>query len=165
MSHDVDRAGRQGDQAAHERARCRAVHPADVVELARWTAEYYAAGARRGDHRGAAAQDTRRARRLAQDDAQSSSLTAAGMDVQTAKVEPPRQREALEMLAGAPRAWPSAELAAARRGRRPRHRLPKAGLVSVRQERVDRDPFESSSLEARSRWTPSGASRSSRTPR
>ena len=41
--------------------------PADVVALARWTAEYYAAGVGRDDHRGASAQDARRCARCAQD--------------------------------------------------------------------------------------------------
>jgi primosomal protein N' (replication factor Y) len=74
------------------------------------------------------------------------SLTAAGMD-QGAKVSP-RQRETLELLAAAPGGLASAELARRGIGADLVTRLLKGGLVSVRQERVDRDPFESSSLDA-----------------
>ena len=42
--------------------------PQDVVDLARWTAEYLRGRRRRGDHGGAPAEGTRRARRRAQDD-------------------------------------------------------------------------------------------------
>ncbi len=115
--------------------------PADVLSLARWTAEYYGAGAgetitavlppKTRDERA----DAHKKRRVA-------SITAAGLDALDRGT--PRQREALAILSGAAGGVATVELA----GRGISHvvlvRLARAGLVSVRHERVDRDPFESS---------------------
>ena len=124
--------------------------PADVVELARWTAEYYAAGAGRDDHGGAAAEDARRAGRRAQDAVRVAAITAAGLETVARRAADRRrrrrakQREALDLLAGAParhadaRSSPRAAFSAddAARGSRG------AALISLRQDRVDRDPFD-----------------------
>lgn len=119
--------------------------PSDVVELARWTAEYYAAGPGEAitavlppKTRGERADSHKTARVIA--------LTAAGSDPELRVT--PRQREALDILAGAPDGVASSELARRGVGADMVTRLLKAGLVSVRQERVDRDPFDSASLEA-----------------
>lgn len=119
--------------------------PSEVVDLARWTAEYYAAGP--GEAITAILPPKTRDERVdAHKTARVVTLTAAGQDPQLQVT--PRQREALDILAGAPDGLPSAELA--RRGVPADlvRRLLKAGLVSARQERVDRDPFDTSSLEA-----------------
>ena len=119
--------------------------PSEVVDLARWTAEYYAAGP--GEAITAILPPKTRDERVdAHKTARVVTLTAAGQDPQLQVT--PRQREALDILAGAPDGLPSAELA--RRGVPADlvSRLLKAGLVSARQERVDRDPFDTSSLEA-----------------
>lgn len=119
--------------------------PSDVVELARWTAEYYAAGP--GEAITAVLPPKTRDERA---DAHKTSrvvmLTAAGTDA--ALTVTARHREALDLLAGAPEGLASAELA--RRGVSADivSRLAKAGLVAVRRERVDRDPFAAASLEA-----------------
>jgi primosomal protein N' (replication factor Y) len=112
--------------------------PGEVVELARWTAEYYAAGP------GAAITavlppKTRADRADAHKTRRIVSVTAAGLDPSVALT--PRQREAVAMLQGAPRGIASAELAERGIGADLIARLLKAGLVAVRQERVERDPF------------------------
>ncbi|MEQ1731384.1 MAG: DEAD/DEAH box helicase family protein, partial [Vicinamibacterales bacterium] len=119
--------------------------PSDVVELARWTAEYYAAGP--GEAITAVLPPkTRDERADAHKTSRIVSLTAAGTDPDV-KVTT-RQREALDILAGSADGLAAAELA--RRGVSADivSRLQKAGLVAVRQERVDRDPFAAASLEA-----------------
>ncbi|MFN7981078.1 MAG: primosomal protein N' [Vicinamibacterales bacterium] len=114
--------------------------PSDVVELARWTAEYYAAGA--GEAITAVLPPkTRGTRADAHKTARVVSLSAAGLDPDV-KVTA-RQREALDILRGAPEGIASSELA--RRGISADlvTRLVKAGLVQTRNDRVERDPFES----------------------
>jgi len=124
--------------------------PADVVALARWTAEYYAAGPgntimavlppkTRGDRA-----DSYKTVRVA-------AITAAGLalvDVGPSRLGPytgrltEKQRDALDILAGAPAGVPTAQLTARGIGADTVSRLVRNGLASVRQERVDRDPFD-----------------------
>ena len=119
--------------------------PADVVSLARWTAEYYAAGAgetitavlppkTRGDRA-----DAHKTRRVA-------ALTAAGLGALESPALTSKQREALEILSGVPDGLPTPALAARGIGADTVSRLARQGLIGLRQERVDRDPFESASL-------------------
>jgi primosomal protein N' (replication factor Y) (superfamily II helicase) len=117
--------------------------PPDVVDLARWTAEYYGAGAgetitavlppkTRGERA-----DSHKTRRIA-------TLTAAGMeglDRGTAK-----QRDALATIGGSVTGMSTAELAAKGFSADTLGRLARHGLVSFRQEVLDRDPFDSSTL-------------------
>jgi primosomal protein N' (replication factor Y) len=112
--------------------------PPAVVELARWVAEYYASGV--GDAipmllppmaRGGRA-DAHKTRRVA-------SITAAGLEA--AEVSAGRRREALDLLRAAPDGLPTAELAARDIAADVISRLVKLGYVSVRQERIVRDPF------------------------
>ncbi len=119
--------------------------PSDVVELARWTAEYYAAGPSEAIT-AVLPPKARDERADAHKTSHIVSLTAAGTDPGV-KVTT-RQREALDILAGTPDGVSRVELA--RRGVSADivSRLQKAGLVAVRQERVDRDPFAAASLEA-----------------
>jgi primosomal protein N' (replication factor Y) len=114
--------------------------PSEVVELARWTAEYYAAGI--GDAipmllppmaRGARA-DAHKKRRFV-------ALTAAGQEALSADGElTDRQRKTLALAAGAADGVAAAELTARGLGAAV-SRLTSLGYLSVRQERVERNPF------------------------
>jgi primosomal protein N' (replication factor Y) (superfamily II helicase) len=119
--------------------------PADVVSLARWIAEYYAAGAgetitavlppkTRGDRA-----DAHKTRRVA-------ALTAAGLGALESPSLTSKQREALEILSGVRDGLPTPALAGRGIGADTVSRLARQGLIGLRQERVDRDPFESASL-------------------
>jgi primosomal protein N' (replication factor Y) len=121
--------------------------PADVVSLARWTAEYYAAGAgetitavlppkTRGDRA-----DAHKTRRVAV-------LTAAGLGALESPALTSKQREVLEILSGVRDGLPTPALAARGISADTVARLARQGLIGLRQERVDRDPFESASLAA-----------------
>jgi len=113
--------------------------PPEIVALAQWTAEYYACGV--GDAipmllppmaRGARV-DAHKTRRVA-------AITAAGLDAIGAATV--KQREALELLAGSPDGIATGDLA--RRGIQAAvvSRLARQGYVSLRQVRIDRDPFD-----------------------
>jgi primosomal protein N' (replication factor Y) len=147
--------------------------PADVVALARWTAEYYAAGP--GDTimavlppktRGERA-DSHKTVRLASITAVGSEAIGSGPsklgpyapdvaldvapDVGAELARPSitaKQREALDILAGAPAGIPTARLAARGIGADAVARLVRHGFATVRQERVDRDPFEAAPFAA-----------------
>ena len=143
--------------------------PADIVALARWTAEYYAGGV------GAAITavlppKTRGHRADAHKTVRVVTITAAGLqlsEVMSSSPQPtenasdghryrsnagttrqtsPRQLAALQMLAGSPDGLPVPQITG--RGVTPDviTRLARHGLVSIRQERIDRDPFEVASL-------------------
>ena len=119
--------------------------PADVVDLARWTAEYYASGPGEAitavlppKTRGERA-DAHKMHRLVV-------VTAAGQDPTITVTA--RQREALDILAATPAGIASAELSKRGVSADMVNRLQKAGLVTVRQARLDRDPFAVEVLEA-----------------
>jgi primosomal protein N' (replication factor Y) len=135
--------------------------PEDVVALARWTAEYYAAGAgetitavlpprARGDRA-----DAHKTRRVA-------AITTAGLDAlqpNGAAAATTRHLDALTLLSAAPQGLPTAELAARGIGPEMVSRLVRRGLVAVRRERVHRDPFETAATripaaDSRPRLTP-----------
>jgi primosomal protein N' (replication factor Y) len=135
--------------------------PPDVVDLARWTAEYYAAGP--GDTitsvlppkaRGARA-DAHKTMRVA-------SITALGLDVvagpsqgrEEGGADKPalqqvttKQREALDVLASSPDGIPTAQLASRGIAADVIGRLVRHGFVSIRQDRLDRDPFQTAAVE------------------
>jgi primosomal protein N' (replication factor Y) len=121
--------------------------PADVVALARWTAEYYAAGAgatitavlpphTRGDRA-----DAHKTKRVA-------AITAAGLGALDQEAITTKQREALTMLAGCADGVPTPTLAARGISAAIVSRLVRDGLIALRQARVERDPFETASIEA-----------------
>ena len=127
--------------------------PESVVDLARWTAEYYAAGP--GDTitavvppkaRGARS-DAHKTRRMA-------AITAAGLEVLQSAVADDsgrgeatsRQREALALLAGVPDGMPTAELTGRGMSSDVLARLARRGFIAFRSDRVDRDPFETATL-------------------
>ena len=119
--------------------------PEDVVALARWTAEYYAGGA------GAAitAVLPPKARGLRADGHKTIrvvSVTAAGLEAVNGGSDglTVKQGAALAMLSGAPAGIPAPRLAANGIGADTIARLKRHGLVSIRHDRIDRDPFESS---------------------
>jgi primosomal protein N' (replication factor Y) len=113
--------------------------PAEVVDLARWTAEYYAAGAGEAitavlppKTRGERA-DAHKTRRVA-------TITAAGLERPDTLT--PKQLAALDLIAGSATGVSTAVLAAQQVGPDTIARLVRHGLVAVRHDRVDRDPFE-----------------------
>jgi primosomal protein N' (replication factor Y) len=119
--------------------------PPEVVELARWTAEYYAAGP--GDTITAVLPPKARGGRAdAHKTVRVVSATIAGVEAMAAGTVTVRQREALELLAAAPEGVASPELGDRGVTADVLSRLFRAGLVSVRHERVDRDPFETASV-------------------
>jgi primosomal protein N' (replication factor Y) len=115
--------------------------PPDVVALAQWTAEYYAAGV--GDTipallppmaRGARA-DAHKTTRVA-------AITAIGLEALSGDEKlTGKQREALELLSGTPTGIGTPALAARGIAADAISRLAKRGYISLRQDRVDRDPF------------------------
>ncbi|HXD73918.1 MAG TPA: DEAD/DEAH box helicase, partial [Vicinamibacterales bacterium] len=118
--------------------------PADVVELARWTAEYYAAGP--GDTITAVLPPMARGGRTdAHKTIRVAAITAAGLE---AVHDPEKvalrdtQVDALRLLAGVPAGISTPELAARGIAADAVARLAKKGFVSLRADRVDRDPFE-----------------------
>ena len=126
--------------------------PADVLSLARWTAEYYAAGP--GEAILAVLPPkTRGDRSDAHKTARVVSLTPAGQaqvttDGSATETEAPRGRaltsrqvEALALLTGAPEGLPTRTLAARGVTAATLGQLLRRGLLSERRERVERDPF------------------------
>ena len=124
--------------------------PQDVVALARWTAEYYAGGA------GAAITavlppKARGPRKDAHKTIRIVSITAAGLEAinsvddatNVGRQVTEKQRSVLEKLSGAPAGIPAPQLAGDGIAADTIARLKRHGLVSIRQDRIDRDPFES----------------------
>jgi len=134
--------------------------PADVVDLARWTAEYYAAGP--GDTITAVLPPMARGGRSdAHKTIRVASITAAGLDFVERPFQgregggpesggggPERpalrasQLQLLELLAGTPAGISTPELASRGIAADAVTRLAKRGLISLRADRVDRDPFD-----------------------
>jgi primosomal protein N' (replication factor Y) len=122
--------------------------PPDVVALARWTAEYYAAGV--GDTIPALLPPMARGGRAdAHKTIRVAAVTAAGLEAlaPTDVGRPlngrltPKQREALELLAGTPTGIATPVLAARGIAADAISRLAKHGYISLRNDRVDRDPW------------------------
>jgi primosomal protein N' (replication factor Y) len=112
--------------------------PAEVVGLARWTAEYYAAGV--GDTIPALLPPMARGGRVdAHKTQRIASITPAGLEALL--LVAPKQREALELLAAAPDGIPTPTLTARGIAGSAITRLVRHGYISVRTERLARDPF------------------------
>jgi primosomal protein N' (replication factor Y) (superfamily II helicase) len=112
--------------------------PAEVVGLARWTAEYYAAGV--GDTIPALLPPMARGGRVdAHKTQRIASITPAGLEA--LQLVAPKQREALELLAAAPDGIPTPTLTARGIAGSAIARLVRHGYISVRTERLARDPF------------------------
>jgi primosomal protein N' (replication factor Y) len=115
--------------------------PPDVVELAQWTAEYYAAGV--GDAIPALLPPMARGGRVdAHKTMRIAAITAAGLEALEGNLTA-GQRETLEILAGAPTGLASATLAARGIAANAISRLAKHGYISIRREKIDRNPFAS----------------------
>jgi primosomal protein N' (replication factor Y) len=140
--------------------------PAEVVQLARWTAEYYAAGAGEAivavlppTARGERA-DAHKTRRIA-------AITVAGLEalgIDPRESAPPSgqgggrsaghpaptaiQREALDAIASVAGGVPTAALAARGISADLLARLARRGLIAFHRMRVDRDPFDAASAVA-----------------
>jgi primosomal protein N' (replication factor Y) (superfamily II helicase) len=114
--------------------------PADVVKLTEWVSEYYLAGP--GATLAAALPPhglTPRVDRFKT--VRTIAATAAALDEFLPRITP-RQREAIEILKGSPEGIAAPELTRRRVTPAMVTRLKSLGLVTVRDERVDRDPFE-----------------------
>ncbi|MFM8533041.1 MAG: primosomal protein N' [Acidimicrobiia bacterium] len=126
--------------------------PSDVVKLTEWVSDYYLAGpgaalaAALPPHGLTARTDRFKTVRVA-------ALTAAGLDMAerldahgAEPAEGPklgkRQVEALRLLKGAPDGLPTTELGERDIATATVSRLKTLGLVAIRNDRVDRDPFE-----------------------
>ncbi len=120
--------------------------PADVVELAKWTAEYYAAGP--GETITAVLPPkTRGVRADAHKTIGMAAITAAGLDIVASRVDlTPKQLAALDLLSGTPTGLSMPALAERGVAADLVARLARRGLVSLRRERIDRDPFDASAL-------------------
>ncbi len=116
--------------------------PPDVVALARWTAEYYAAGV--GDTIPALLPPMARGGRAdAHKTTRVAAITASGMEALTGDERlTPKQREALELLSGTLTGIGTSALAARGLAADAISRLARRGYISLRQDRVDRDPFD-----------------------
>jgi primosomal protein N' (replication factor Y) len=114
--------------------------PAEVLELAKWVSEYYLAGpgatlaATLPPHGLTARVDRFKTIRIA-------ALTPAALDEFLPRITT-RQRDALDILRGSPSGLPTSQLASRGVSSATLARLHTLGLVAIRQERVDRDPFE-----------------------
>jgi primosomal protein N' (replication factor Y) len=125
--------------------------PPEVVALARWTAEYYACGV--GDAIPALLPPMARGGRAdAHKTIRVAAITAAGFEAlalrpfESLRVEgratlTPKQREALDVLAGSPDGIRTPLLASRGIAADVLSRLARHGYISLRQERVDRDPW------------------------
>ena len=133
--------------------------PSDVIALAQWTAEYYAAGPGEAIL-SVLPPKTRGARADAHKTIRVAAITATGLDaIQTRSEVVPgettpdpvltgKQRAALELLAGVPEGIPTPELAARGFASDALARLVRRGFVSMRQDRLERDPFGSGARES-----------------
>jgi primosomal protein N' (replication factor Y) len=115
--------------------------PPDVIALARWTADYYAAGV--GDTIPAVLPPMARGARVdAHKTTRVAAITAAGLEALSAEQITDKQREVLALLAGTPTGIPTPALAGRGISADTVSRLAKHGYLSLRHDRLERDPFE-----------------------
>jgi primosomal protein N' (replication factor Y) len=118
----------------------RAFLPADILELAKWVSEYYLAGpgatlaAALPPHGLTGRVDRFKTIRIA-------ALTPAALDEFLPKLTQ-KQLDAIGILHGSPDGLPTPQLAKRGVTGATLTRLKALGLVSIREQRVDRDPFE-----------------------
>jgi primosomal protein N' (replication factor Y) len=114
--------------------------PPDVIRLTEWVSDYYLAGpgatlaAALPPHGLSSRVDRFKTVRIV-------ALTAAALDEFLPKITP-KQRMAIELLRGSPAGITSPELTRRGVAAATVTRLKTLGVVSIREERVDRDPFE-----------------------
>ena len=120
--------------------------PDEVVDLALWVAEYYACGA--GDALAAAVPSTQAHKtiRIAVLTAQGHDEQApivSGVGLDSSRALPKRQKEALDLLRGAPHGLPVPELNDRGISTDVLQRLAAKGLIAFHHQRIERDPFAS----------------------
>jgi primosomal protein N' (replication factor Y) len=124
--------------------------PSDLVALARWTAEYYAAGA--GETITSVLPPKTRQGVSGHKTIRMAAITATGLEaLQSASVIgglTPKQLQVLEQLAGVGGGLATARLGAQGVASETITRLAVRGLVALRRDQVDRDPFETATLAA-----------------
>src|SRR5580765_7259059 len=114
--------------------------PPEVVALARWTADYYAAGV--GDTIPALLPPMARGGRAdAHKTTRMAAITAQGLEALEASEVEGRQLEGLQILSGSPAGIATSVLAARGIAAAAISRLARRGYISLRQDRVDRDPL------------------------
>ena len=113
--------------------------PADVIELARWTAEYYAAGPGQAIT-AVLPPKTRGSRVDAHKTTRVAAITATGLEALRGDLTA-KQREALLLLSGTPTGIPTPELAERGFASDTIARLARHGFVTLVRERIERDPF------------------------
>jgi primosomal protein N' (replication factor Y) len=128
--------------------------PTSIVELCRWVADYYVAGI--GDALAVAMPPGARARKSAFKRRRVAMLSVMGSDPgdgathgdESDRVRglTPRQQAALSILAAAPSGLPTSELRDRGVTTAVLTRLVRRGLVVLRDERDDRDPFERAAM-------------------
>ena len=116
--------------------------PAHVVELCRWVADYYVAGV--GDALAMAMPPGARARASGYKTRRVAQLTAAGADAALRLT--PTQRDAIAILAGATAGLPVSELRDRGVTTAVLGGLVKRGLVVMRADADERDPFERAAM-------------------
>jgi primosomal protein N' (replication factor Y) (superfamily II helicase) len=115
--------------------------PPEVVALAQWVAEYYATGP--GDTITAVLPPMARGgRQDAHKTVRVAAITAAGHEALTGGDLTDKQHDVLALLAGTPAGIATPELAGRGIAADAVSRLARRGLISLRADRVDRDPFE-----------------------
>ena len=117
--------------------------PADIVALCRWVADYYLAGA--GDAIAAAMPPGARRKATSFRTKRVAALTALGSDSSSRSGLTgltPKQNEALEVLSGSASGLPLSELRARGISSDVIGRLAARGLVTIRADATERDPFE-----------------------
>jgi primosomal protein N' (replication factor Y) (superfamily II helicase) len=157
---EIDTHRADGSEEGLDSSEVKAIHqvvdadsfvPADLVALARWTAEYYAAGA--GETITAVLPPkTRQGGVSGHKTVRMAAITAAGLEVlQSASVTgglTAKQLQVLEQLAGVGGGLATAHLGAQGFASETLTRLAARGLVALRRDQVDRDPFEAATLAA-----------------
>jgi primosomal protein N' (replication factor Y) len=120
--------------------------PPGVVSLCRWVADYYVAGA--GDAIAAALPPGARRKATSFKTTRIAAATALGSEPASRDSEglTPKQQQALEILTASSTGLPLTELRDRGIAGDVIGRLAKRGLVVVREEATDRDPFERASL-------------------
>ncbi len=114
--------------------------PPDVIALAQWTADYYAAGV--GDTIPALLPPMARGGRAdAHKTLRMASITPPGLEAIAASEVEGRQLEGLQILSGSPAGMATSVLAARGIAAGAISRLAKRGYISLRHDRVDRDPL------------------------
>src|SRR5262245_42423897 len=127
--------------------------PPEVVTLAQWTADYYAAGV--GDTIPALLPPMARGGRAdAHKTLRMASITPAGLEALAASEVEGRQLEGLQILSGSPDGMATSVLAARGIAAAAISRLARRGYISVRHDRVDRDPFAVPAGDLRPRQEP-----------